>query len=182
MTGPSQLKRENNFLRRSTLGSIGHHHPCLPGDVLFALSPQTVSRSCLLESFSRPPRVMIDDKLLWGRKHISRVARRATQTKLHQLAANWLLRCGGKLGAGGAGAGAGVKKKPQGDSAAPNEKERHISPVKECSKLEPDLQWLLNTNGKNQSGHLLCPNQKLFIFCACVRLSNRCCFIVRQQM
>lgn len=73
--------------------------------------------------------------------------------------------------------GEGGEQKPQGDSAAaPNEKERHIFPVKECSKLQPDLSsdcFFLNANGKNQSGHLLCLNQK-WLFKEL--LSNRCCF------
>lgn len=59
------------FFTLYTLGSNGHHHPCLPSSVLFTLSPQTVSWSCPPESFSRPPPVMIDDKLLRGRKHVS---------------------------------------------------------------------------------------------------------------
>lgn len=61
----------SSFFTLYTLGSNGHHHPCLPSSVLFTLSPQTVSWSCPPESFSRPPPVMIDDKLLRGRKHVS---------------------------------------------------------------------------------------------------------------
>lgn len=63
------------------LGNNGHHHPCLPSSVLFMLGPQAVSLSCLPESFSRPPQVMIDDKLLRGGKRVPPVATQSRSDK-----------------------------------------------------------------------------------------------------
>lgn len=69
------------FFKPHILGNNGHHHPCLPSSVLFMLGPQTVSLSCLPESFSRPPQVMIDDKLLRGGKRVPPVATQSRSDK-----------------------------------------------------------------------------------------------------
>lgn len=85
--------------------------------------PQTVGWNCLPESFSRPPRVMIDDKLLWGRRHFSRAARRVAQTELPSAGKPYLLpkRCrkveAGKVAVGG-GEWKGKKKKKKRKKAS----------------------------------------------------------------
>lgn len=148
------------FFKVRTLGSNGHHHPCLPSSGLFALSPQTVSRSCLLESFSRPPQVMIDDKLLRGRKHISRSHAELLRQSCHQLAANWLCGWGGKLGAGADG---GVNRSLKG-TVQHLMRKKGTSPLLKSAVNYSETcavtaaSWILML--RTQSGHLLCPNKK----------------------
>lgn len=71
---------QNTFSKAHTLG-YWSSSPLFTRQCGVYVDPQMISGSRLPESFSRPPKVMIDDKLLWERKPRLPVACRVTQTK-----------------------------------------------------------------------------------------------------